>query len=107
MFGSAKPRREAFRAAPAGPTCGRDASKSIAFGAGPHFCAGALASRAMVADAALPAIFSRLKDLRLNEDRPPRDRRLGPHGPLILPVTWIGRARRKHQPFIVSKQQHR
>jgi cytochrome P450 len=31
----------------------RDCSKSIAFGAGPHFCAGAWASRAMVADVAL------------------------------------------------------
>src|SRR5207248_263120 len=32
----------------------RDTSQSIAFGAGPHYCAGAFASRAMVADVALP-----------------------------------------------------
>ena len=43
----------------------RDTSKSIAFGAGPHFCAGAWASRAMIADVALPAVFSRLRNLRL------------------------------------------
>ena len=38
-------------------TSRRDIQKSIAFGAGPHFCAGALASRGMVADVALPAFF--------------------------------------------------
>jgi len=43
----------------------RDVSKSIAFGAGPHFCAGAFASRAMIADVALPTLFSRLHNLNL------------------------------------------
>ena len=47
----------------------RDTAKSIAFGAGPHFCAGAWASRAMIADVALPAIFSRLRNLRLSKGR--------------------------------------
>src|SRR5262249_7060308 len=51
---------------------GRDASKSVAFGAGPHFCAGAWASRAMVAEVALPTIFSRLKNLRIVNDEPVR-----------------------------------
>src|SRR6476469_7536848 len=45
----------------------RDTSKSIAFGAGPHYCAGAWASRAMVADIALPTIFARLRGLRIVE----------------------------------------
>ncbi len=45
----------------------RDTSKSISFGAGPHFCAGAWVSRAMIADVVLPAIFSRLRNLRLAE----------------------------------------
>ena len=45
----------------------RDTGKSIAFGAGPHFCAGAAASRAMVADVALPSVFARLKGLRLDQ----------------------------------------
>ena len=55
----------------------RDTPKSIAFGAGPHYCAGAFASRAMVADVALPGIFARLKGLRLDEQRAGADRRLG------------------------------
>ena len=37
----------------------RDASKHIAFGAGPHFCAGAWASKALIADVALPKLFAR------------------------------------------------
>lgn len=45
----------------------RDTSKSISFGAGPHFCAGAWASRAMIADVALPTLFARLPKLRLAE----------------------------------------
>jgi len=48
----------------------RDTSKHIAFGAGPHFCAGAWASKAMIADVALPMLFERLKGLRLNPQRP-------------------------------------
>jgi cytochrome P450 len=66
----------------------RDASKSIAFGAGPHFCAGAWASRAMVADVALPAIFSRLKNLRIVEDASVRIGGWAFRGLLNLPVTW-------------------
>jgi cytochrome P450 len=66
----------------------RDTSKSIAFGAGPHFCAGAWASRAMIADVALPTIFSRLSNLRLVE---PSDVRFGGwafRGLGRLPVTF-------------------
>ena len=37
-------------------------------GAGPHFCAGAWASRSMIADVALPTVFARLKNLRLVEE---------------------------------------
>ena len=62
MFGSAN-RDEKHFANPEAFDIRRDTGKSIAFGAGPHFCAGAWASRAMVADVALPAIFSRLKNL--------------------------------------------
>ena len=43
----------------------RDASKHIAFGAGPHFCAGAWAAKALVAEVALPRLFARLSP-RLN-----------------------------------------
>jgi cytochrome P450 len=66
----------------------RDASKSIAFGAGPHFCAGAWASRAMVADVALPTIFARLRGLRLRDDEQVRIGGWAFRGLLNLPVTW-------------------
>jgi cytochrome P450 len=66
----------------------RDTSKSIAFGAGPHFCAGAWASRAMVADVALPTIFRRFRNLRLVEGEPVRIGGWAFRGLLNLPVTW-------------------
>jgi len=66
----------------------RDTSKSVAFGAGPHFCAGAWASRAMVADVALPAVFSRLKNLQIVEAEPVRVAGWAFRGLLNLPVTW-------------------
>src|SRR5205807_880400 len=55
MFGSAN-RDEACFAEPDRFDITRDTQKSIAFGAGPHYCAGAFASRAMVADVALPVM---------------------------------------------------
>ena len=67
----------------------RDTQKSIAFGAGPHYCAGAFASRAIVASVALPTIFARLRDLRLDEAAEPV--RFGGwafRGPLNLPARW-------------------
>jgi len=66
----------------------RDCSKSVAFGAGPHFCAGAWASRAMIADVALPAIFSRLANLRIVDDPPMRIGGWAFRGLLNLPLTW-------------------
>jgi len=87
MFGSANRDEKHFDNAEAFDIR-RDASKSIAFGAGPHFCAGAWASRAMVADEALPAIFARLKNLRLAEE--PRIGGWAFRGLLDLPVTWDG-----------------
>jgi cytochrome P450 len=66
----------------------RDTSKSIAFGAGPHFCAGAWASRAMVADVALPTIFRRLRKLRLVEGDPARIGGWAFRGLFNLPVAW-------------------
>lgn len=46
----------------------RDNSKSIAFGAGPHFCAGAAASKSLVADIAVPSLFTRFPNLSLAGD---------------------------------------
>ena len=66
----------------------RDCSKSVAFGAGPHFCAGAWASRAMIADVALPTIFARSPGLRLRDTEPVRTGGWAFRGLLNLPVTW-------------------
>jgi cytochrome P450 len=67
----------------------RDTSKSIAFGAGPHYCAGAFAARAMVADVALPGIFEALPNLRIDQTQPlPRMGGWAFRGLLNLPVRW-------------------
>lgn len=65
----------------------RDVSHHIAFGAGPHFCAGAWASKALVAEVALPLAFEHLPDLRLEGDAP-RMRGWAFRGLENLPVAW-------------------
>jgi cytochrome P450 len=87
MFGSAN-RDEACFENPDSFDISRDTSKSIAFGAGPHYCLGAFASRAMVADVALPSIFARLKNLRLDGKQPVRIGGWAFRGLLTLPVAW-------------------
>ena len=64
----------------------RDCSRSIAFGAGPHFCAGAAASRCLIAEVVLPAVFATLPGLHLSGDT-----RFGGwafRGPIHMPVRW-------------------
>lgn len=87
MFGSAN-RDEACFSDPDVFDVGRDHAKSIAFGAGPHYCAGAFASRAMVADVALPSVFARLNKLRLDAREPVRIGGWAFRGLLNLPVAW-------------------
>jgi cytochrome P450 len=87
MFGSAN-RDEACFGHPDAFDIMRDHGKSIAFGAGPHYCAGAFASRAMVADVALPGIFGRLNNLRLDYTEPVRIGGWAFRGLLNLPVVW-------------------
>jgi cytochrome P450 len=87
MFGSAN-RDEQYFERPDAFDLSRDASKSIAFGAGPHFCAGAWASRSMVADVALPTIFRRLQNLRLMDGESVRIGGWAFRGLLNLPVVW-------------------
>jgi cytochrome P450 len=87
MFGSAN-RDEACFPDPDRFDITRDTAKSIAFGAGPHYCAGAFASRAMVADVALPSLFRRLKNLRLDQSEPVRIGGWAFRGLLNLPVIW-------------------
>ena len=89
MFGSAN-RDEAHFREPDRFDVTRDNQKSVSFGAGPHFCAGAWASRAMVADVALPTIFRRFVDLRVVEDEPVRIGGWAFRGLLNLPVAWSG-----------------
>jgi len=93
MFGSAN-RDEKHFADPDRFDLSRDTSKSVAFGAGPHFCAGAWASRAMVADVALPTVFARLKNLRPVEEPPVKIVGWAFRGLLNLPLTWEGIAPR-------------
>jgi hypothetical protein len=87
MFGSAN-RDEACFHDPDSFDITRDTAKSIAFGAGPHYCAGAFASRAMVADVALPGIFAQLRGLRLDRSEPVRIGGWAFRGLLNLPVIW-------------------
>jgi cytochrome P450 len=64
----------------------QNSGPSLAFGAGPHFCAGAWASRCLIAEVALPMIFDQLKGLRLDGDTPFGGWAF--RGPLKMPVKW-------------------
>ncbi len=85
MFSSAN-RDEAYFSDAARFDLTRDASKHIAFGAGPHFCAGAAASRTLIAEVALPMIFDTLPGLRVTT--PPRLGGWAFRGLLDLEVAW-------------------
>ncbi len=87
MFGSANRDESVFEHADRFDVT-RDTAKSVAFGAGPHFCAGAWASRAMVAEVALPSAFARLEGLRLDETQPIRFGGWAFRGLLGLPAAW-------------------
>ena len=64
----------------------RDTQAAISFGAGPHFCAGAAASRCLIAEVALPMIFDALPNLRLAGDV--RYAGWAFRGPVSVPVAW-------------------
>ncbi|MEZ5376131.1 MAG: cytochrome P450 [Acidimicrobiales bacterium] len=89
MFGSANRDEEHFDQ-PDLFDITRDLSANLTFGAGPHICAGAAASRSLIGEAALPRLFERLGPrLRLDDDGDPI--RFGGwafRGPLNLPVRW-------------------
>jgi cytochrome P450 len=65
-----------------------DTGPSIAFGAGPHFCAGAWASRALIAEVALPMAFDRLPGLRLKYGSSPQPAGWAFRGLTNLPCEW-------------------
>ena len=85
MYGSAN-RDERVWEAPERFDIDRDVGPSVAFGAGPHFCAGAWASRALIAEVALPRLFARLPGLRLAGAVPFEGWAF--RGPLRVPVAW-------------------
>ena len=85
MFGSAN-RDERIFDDPDRFDLTRDCGPSIAFGAGPHFCAGAWAARCLVAEVALPMVFDRLPGLRLDGAVPFGGWAF--RGPLRMPVAW-------------------
>lgn len=66
MFGSANRDENHFENAPVFDVT-RNTSKAISFGAGPHFCAGAAASRCLVAEVALPMLFEKFPKMQLKE----------------------------------------
>ncbi len=85
MFGSGN-RDEGVFECPEIYDISRDTGSSLAFGAGPHFCAGAAASRALVAEVALPMLFERFPDLRLSGEVEFAGWAF--RGPLKVPVAW-------------------
>jgi len=92
MFGSANRDEDHFEH-PDQFDVGRDTTASLAFGAGPHFCAGAAASRSLVGDIALPKLFERFPDLAIDESRPaPTFGGWAFRGPLDLPVRLDSRS---------------
>ncbi|MDF1709794.1 MAG: cytochrome P450 [Paracoccaceae bacterium] len=85
MFSSAG-RDEVHFTAPDRFDIARDTGPAISFGAGPHFCAGAAAARALIADVALPMAFAHLPGLM--QDGPAPFAGWAFRGPLSVPVRW-------------------
>ena len=85
MYGSANRDEDLFE----NPECfdlTRSTAKAISFGAGPHFCAGAATARALISEVALPMLFDRLKNLKLNGEA--QFNGWAFRGPLCVPVSW-------------------
>ena len=66
----------------------RPKQSHLAFGAGPHFCAGTWVSRLTVGKIVVPTLFARLPNLRLRAEAPPVVRGWVFRGPVTLPVRW-------------------
>lgn len=66
----------------------RNTAKAISFGAGPHFCAGAAASRMLIGEVALPRLFERFPNLTLNGEVPFTGWAF--RGPIFMPVHLHG-----------------
>ena len=88
MFGSANRDADVFDDADRFDIT-RDTSKSLSFGAGPHYCAGAWASRTLIADVALPTFFEHFPRAEIEAEVPFGGWAF--RGPLALPCRWDGR----------------
>ena len=66
----------------------QDITDAISFGAGPHFCAGAWASKSLIGDVALPMLFDRFPDLQLDPSQPVEYGGWAFRGPLSVNVRW-------------------
>ena len=86
MFGSGNRDEDIFKS-PEKFDITRDTTKAISFGAGPHFCAGAWASRCMIAEVALPMFFTRFKEIALTEKVAYRGWAF--RGPLSAHAKWL------------------
>ncbi|MEM9575112.1 MAG: cytochrome P450 [Pseudomonadota bacterium] len=84
MFGSANRDEDMFEN-PDAFDISRDTSKAISFGAGPHFCAGAAASRCLISEVALPMLFDAFPEIELNGEVPFGGWAF--RGPLEMPIT--------------------
>ena len=87
MFSSANRDGEVFKD-PDSFDVGRDTRPSVTFGAGPHYCAGAWVSRALIADVALPKLFNRLHNLQLSDSSSIDFDGWAFRGPNLLHCTW-------------------
>jgi cytochrome P450 len=84
MFGSANRDETVFERADEYDLF-RDNGRAIPFGAGPHFCAGAAASRCLIAEVALPLLFERYPRIELAGEVPFGGWAF--RGPLRMPVS--------------------
>ncbi len=66
----------------------RQRKPTLAFGSGPHFCAGKWVARRMVGEIAVPRLMKRLKNLRPDPARQSEIKGWVFRGPTALPVVW-------------------
>ena len=87
MFGSGNRDEECFEY-PEEFNVSQDRSKSIIFGAGPHFCAGAYIAKCLIGEVALPNLFLNLPNLELDINSKVEFRGWAFRGPLELRCVW-------------------